>query len=40
MAFSDAFDDFGWPPGFKKDAMLELASAFFAVLDFDDFRTE
>ena len=38
MAFFYAFDDFGCPPpGFKKDAILELASGFFEVRDFDDF---
>ena len=28
MACFDAFDDFGFPPGFKKEAILELASVF------------
>ena len=37
MAFSDAFDDFGCPPGIKKESILEFASAFFEVRDFDDF---
>ena len=36
--FSFAFDVFGWPPGLKKEAALELASAFFEVREFDDFR--
>jgi hypothetical protein len=40
MAFSHAFIDFGWPPGSEKEAILELASAFFAVRNFDDFRSE
>ena len=38
MAFSHAFDDFGCPPGFKKDAILKLASVSFAVPNFHDFR--
>ena len=37
MAFSHAFIDFGCPPGSEKEATLALASAFFGVLDFDDF---
>ena len=40
MAFSHAFIDFGSPPGFEKEATLELANAFFAVRNFDDFRAE
>ena len=36
--FSHAFTDFGCPPGCKKDAILELASGFFEVRDFDAFR--
>ena len=36
--FSYAFTDFGCPPGCKKETILELASAFFAVLDFAAFR--
>ena len=40
MAFSDVFIDFGCPPGSEKEATLELASAFFAVLDFNAFRGE
>ena len=40
MAFSDAFNDFGCPPGLKKEAILELASAFFDVRDFNNFRSE
>ena len=38
IAFFQAFDDFECPPGCKKETILELASAFFAVLDFDAFR--
>ena len=37
MAFSHAFLDFGCPPKLKKEAILELPSAFFEVRDFDDF---
>ncbi len=40
MAFSHVFYDFGCPPGFEKEATLELASAFFAVRNFDDFLSE
>ena len=40
MAFSYAFIDFGCPPGSEKEAILELASGFFAVRNFDDFRSE
>ena len=40
MAFSFAFDNFGCPPGIEKEANVELASAFFEVRDFDDFRME
>ena len=36
--FSHAFYGFGCPPGSKKEPILELASALFAVLDFDAFR--
>ena len=36
--FSYAFDDFGCPRVLRKEAILELASAFFVVLDFDAFR--
>ena len=36
--FFHAFNDLGCRPGFKKEAILELASAFFEVRDFDDFR--
>ena len=35
--FSHTFNDFGCPPGCKKESILELASAFFAVRNFDDF---
>ena len=38
--FSYAFNDFGCPPGYKKETILDLASAFFAVRNFDDFRGE
>ena len=38
--FSHTFYDFGCPPGSKKELILELASAFFEVRDFDDFRAE
>ena len=40
MAFAYAFDDFGCPPGFDKETILELVSAFFEVRDFDDFRAK
>ena len=36
--FSHTFNDFGWPTGCKKETILELASAFFEVREFDDFR--
>ena len=36
--FPRAFDDFACPPGCKKELILELVSAFFAVRNFDDFR--
>ena len=36
--FSHAFYDFGCPPGSKKKTILELASVFFAVRNFDAFR--
>ena len=36
--FSYTFNDFGWPPRCKKEATSELATAFFAVRNFDDFR--
>ena len=35
--FSHAFCDFGCPPGCKKETILELASAFFEVREFDAF---
>ena len=38
IAFCFAFDDFGCPPGSKKESMLELASVFFEVRYFNDFR--
>ena len=38
VAFLYAFNDFGCPPGFKKETILELASAFIALRDSDDFR--
>ena len=38
VAFFDAFDDFGCPPGIKMEPVLELASAFVEVPNFDDFR--
>ena len=31
VAFSDAFDGFGYPPGSEKEATLEVASVFFEV---------
>ena len=40
IAFSHAFIDFGCPPGSGKEPTLELASAFFAVRNFDDFQDE
>ena len=40
MAFSHAFYDFGCPPGLEKEAILKLASAFFEVLDLEDFRMQ
>ena len=38
VAFFHVFCDFGCPPELKKEAILKLASAFFEVRDFDDFR--
>ena len=38
--FSHTFNDFGCPPGSKKEPILELATAFFEVREFDDFRAE
>ena len=40
VEFSNAFNDFGCPPGSEKEATLELASGFFAVRNFDDFLSE
>ena len=40
MAFAHAFDDFGYPPGSKKELILEVAAAFFQVQEFNDFRGE